>query len=37
MGFFKKLFGEKEVVFVDGDGSFDFDIVGESNYQKCLK
>jgi hypothetical protein len=37
MRFFSKLFGEKEKVFIEGDGGFDLEVVGESNYQKHLK
>ncbi len=36
MGIFSKLFGRKEKVFVEGDGGFDLEIVGESHYQKHL-
>jgi len=37
MGLFSKLFGEKETVYIEGDGGFDLEVVGESNYQKHLK
>jgi len=37
MSLFSKLFGEKETVFVDGDGDFDLEVVGESRYVKHLK
>jgi hypothetical protein len=37
MGFFKNLFKSKETIFVDGEGDYDLEVVGESNYQKHLK
>ena len=37
MGLFSKIFGKKASVFVEGDGNFDQEVVGESNYQKHLK
>jgi len=37
MGIFSKLFGEKEKVFIEGDGGYDLEVVGESNYQRHLK
>jgi hypothetical protein len=37
MGIFSKLFGDEEATFIEGDGGFDQEIVGESHYQKHLK
>jgi hypothetical protein len=37
MGLISKIFKGKEAVFVKGDGGFDLEIVGESNYTKNLK
>ena len=37
MGFLFKIFGEKESIFIEGDGGYDLEVVGESNYQKHLK
>ena len=37
MSLFSKLFGEKETVFVDGNGEFDLEVVRESHYVKHLK
>ena len=37
MGIFSKMFGEKEKIFIEGDGGFNLEVVGESLYQKYLK
>lgn len=37
MGFISKLFGEEEAFFIEGSGSYDQELVGESHYQKHLK
>ena len=37
MGIFSKLFGEKETIYIEGDGGFDLEVVGESHYQRHLK
>ncbi len=37
MGVFTKLYAEGEPVFVEGDGHYDLEVVGESHYQKHLK
>jgi len=37
MGFFSRLFAEKEKVFIEGDGGFNQEVVGESHYQNQLK
>ena len=37
MGIFTKLYSEKEPVFVEGNGYFDLEVVGESHYQEHLE
>ena len=37
MGFLTKLFGEKESVFIEGNGELELEVVGESHCQKHLK
>ncbi len=37
MGLISKILRGKEAVFLKGDGGFDLEIVGESNYVKNLK
>ena len=37
MGIFSEFITEIEDVFVDGDGHFDLEVVGESHYQRHLR
>ena len=37
MGIFSEIFDEIEDVFIEGDGQFQLEVVGESHYQRHLK
>ena len=37
MGVFPEFFAEIEDVFIEGDGHYDLEVVGESHYQRHLK
>lgn len=37
MGVFSEFFAEIEDVFIEGDGHYDLEVVGESHYQRHLK
>lgn len=37
MGMFSEFFAEVEDVFIEGDGQYDLEVVGESHYQRHLK
>ena len=37
MGIFSEFFAEIEDVFIEGDGRYDLEVVGESHYQRHLK
>ncbi len=37
MGIFSEFFAEVEDVFIEGDGHYDLEVVGESHYQRHLK
>ncbi|MHC4856598.1 MAG: hypothetical protein ACYTBY_02125 [Planctomycetota bacterium] len=36
MGMFSEFFAEVEDVFIEGDGQYDLEVVGESHYQRHL-